>query len=164
MSTPARARSTGRASACDTANGKRFILLASEFNAPITRRLIHGATRVLQRHGALARDIRLLWVPGAFELPLVAACAARQRPRPHAIIALGALIRGQTPQFEVLAHAAAQGLSHVSVQFGIPVTFGVIVANTLAQARARAGAGMGNRGSEAAMAALDVLRLLERGS
>jgi 6,7-dimethyl-8-ribityllumazine synthase len=96
-----------------------------------------------------------------FELPVVAARIARSRPRPHAIIALGALIRGQTPQYEVIAHAVAQGLVQVAVSTSIPVTFGVIVATTLAQAKARAGGPMGNRGEEAAMAALAVLRLFD---
>ena len=94
---------------------------------------------------------------------MVAAHAARARPRPHAIIVLGALIRGQTPQFEVIAHAVAHGLSALSVETGIPVTFGVIVAGTPAQARARAGGSHGNRGAEAALAALSVLELFERG-
>ena len=143
------------------ARGKQFVLIASQFHASISRSLIRGATSVLRRAGASSHDIRLLWVPGAFELPVVAARAARSRPRPDAIIALGALIRGETPQYEVLAHAVAHGLSHVAVTTRIPVTFGVIVAATLAQAAARAGGSMGNRGEEAARAALDVLRLCE---
>ncbi len=143
------------------ARGKRFVLIASQFNAPITRALIRGAESTLQRAGASARSIRLLWVPGAFELPVVAARVARTSPRPHAIIALGALIRGQTPQYEILAHAAAQGLSQVAIETAIPVTFGVIVATTVAQARARAGGSMGNRGEEAALAALAVLHLFD---
>ena len=160
-----------------SAAGKRFVLLASEFNKPITRLLVRGATDLLQRHGAASRSIRVVWVPGAFELPVVAARAARRRPRPHAIIALGALIRGETRQYEILAQAVAQGLAQVSVRERLPVTFGVIVAETLAQAKARAGlpaprrsrggkarqagGSMGNRGAEAAAAALAVLRLFD---
>ena len=151
---------------------KRFVLLASEFNRPITRALVRGAVNVLRRAGASPARIQLLWVPGAFELPVVAARFATSRRRPHAIIALGALIRGQTPQYEVLAHAVAQGLSQVAVSARIPVTFGIVVATTRAQAHARAGlprrrrggekAGHSvNRGAEAAMAALAVLRLFE---
>ncbi len=145
-----------------TAQGQRFVIIASQFHAPIARALVRGAVDVLRRAGASASRIRLLWVPGAFELPVVAARVARSRPRPHAIIALGTLIRGQTPQYEVLAHAVAQGLMQVSVTRGIPVPFGVVVATTVAQAKARAGGSFGNRGSEAALAALAVLRLFER--
>ena len=144
------------------ARGKRFVLIASQFHPAIARALVRGAADVLVRAGASWSRIRLLWAPGAFELPVIAARAARRRPRPHAIIALGALIRGDTPQYEVLAHAAANGLSQVAVETGIPVTFGVIVAKTPAQARARADGAMGSRGAEAAAAALGVLRLLHR--
>lgn len=149
-------------------SAKRFVIIASRFNEPVSRGLIHGATDVLRRSAVPSRNVRLVWVPGAFELPVVAARVARRSPKPHAIIALGALIRGRTPQYEVLAHAVAQGLSQVSVSTGIPVTFGVIVASTTAQANARSGppknvggGSLGNRGAEAALAALAVLRLLE---
>ena len=141
--------------------GKRFVLIASAFNPAITRALIDGARGVLAREGISPQQIRVLWVPGAFELPVTAACAASSRPRPEAVIALGALIRGETPQYEVIAHAVAQGLSQVALSARIPVTFGVIVAKTLAQAKARAGGSMGNRGAEAARAALDLLRLFK---
>ena len=138
--------------------GKRFVLLASQFNRPMTLRLVRGATDVLRRSGASASSIRVVWVPGAFELSVAAALAVKRRPRPDAILALGALIRGDTPQYEVLAHAVAHGLTQVSVNSGIPVTFGVIVAENVAQARARAGGAHGNRGEEAARAALAMLR------
>lgn len=140
----------------------RVVLIASQFHPAIARALVRGATTVLSRSGVRPSRIRLLWAPGAFELPVIAARVARRRPRPQAIIALGALIRGDTPQYDVLAHAAAQGLVRVAVDTGIPVTFGVIVATTLAEARARAGGSMGNRGAEAAAAALEVLRLFKR--
>ena len=145
----------------DSAQGKRFVIIASRFHPSISRVLVRGATAVLRRAGAAGSSIRLLWAPGAFELPVIACRVARSRPRPNAILALGALIRGDTPQYEVIAHAVAQGLSQVSVETGIPVTFGVIVATTLPQAMARAGGAFGNRGQEAAYAALDVLRLFE---
>jgi 6,7-dimethyl-8-ribityllumazine synthase len=135
--------------------GRRFVILASQFHQPLSRALIASAVRALRRHGAAERAIRILWVPGAFELPVVAARVARARPRPDAIIALGALIKGETPQYQVLAHAVASGLTDLSVRTGVPVTFGVVVANTMAQARARQ-----TRGEEAALAALAVLKLL----
>ena len=142
--------------------GKRFVLIASQFNQPITRALVRGATAVLRQAGAADRNIRLLWVPGAFELPVVAAKVAAARPKPHAIIALGAILRGETVQYTVLAHAVAQGLSQVAVHAVMPVTFGIVVAETAAQANARAGGAAGNRGAEAALAALGVLSLFER--
>ena len=144
------------------AKAKRFVILASEFNPAISRALVQGASDVLQRHGVPQRHIRLLWVPGAFELPVVAARVVASRPRPDAVIAVGAILRGETPQYEVLAHAVAQGLSQVAVSSAIPVTFGVVVATTLTQARARAGGSMGNRGAEAALAALAVLQLFDQ--
>lgn len=143
-------------------NGRlRVTVIASRFNPSITRALAEGATRVLRRAGIAPRAIRLLWVPGAFELPVAAARVARSRPRPHAIVVVGALIRGRTPQYEVIAQAVAQGLSQVAVGSGIPVTFGVIVASTVAQASARAGGSEGNRGAEAARAAVALLDVLD---
>ena len=141
-----------------TARGRRFILLASQFNRPMTLALIRGATEVLRRSGAASSAIRVVWVPGAFELPVAAAQAVKRHPRPDAVLALGVLIRGQTPQYLVIAHAVAKGLIQVAVMSGIPVTFGVIVAETAAQARARSGGAKGNRGEEAALAAMAMLR------
>ncbi len=140
----------------------RIILLASQFNRPITSALVDGATQTLRAAGIPAAQIHLLWVPGAFELPVAAAWAAQSSPAPHAIIALGTLIKGETAQYAVIAHALAQGLSQVAVSANIPVTFGVIVADTMAQAEARAGGAMGNRGTEAAEAALSMLALFRR--
>lgn len=140
---------------------RRFVILASAFNPSMTRALVRGASDVFRRDGVPARCIRLIWVPGAFELPVVAARIAAGHPRPSAVIAVGVILRGETPQYEVLAHAVAQGLVQVAVSSRIPVTFGVVVATTMAQAKARAGGSMGNRGKEAALAALAVLRLFE---
>lgn len=140
----------------------RVVILAAEFYPSLTRALVQGASAVLRRHGLPGTNIRVLRVPGTFELPVVAARVAASRPKPDAIIALGTLIRGQTPQHEVIAHAVAHGLTQVSVSSRIPVTFGVIVAHTRAQARARAGGLLGNRGEEAALAALEILQLFRR--
>ena len=155
-------RLTAARPAVGGARGKRFVILASSFHEPLSRGLIRGATRALSRHGAAAGAVRVVWVPGAFELPIVASHAVRRRPRPDAVLALGALIKGDTEQYLVLAHAVAAGLAEVSIRSGVPVTFGIVVANTMAQARARSGARSGNRGEEAALAALGVLRLLDR--
>ncbi len=138
------------------------MIVASRFHPSISQALVRSACMVLKRHGVSTRQVRLLWVPGAFELPVVTARVAVARPRPDAIIAVGTLIRGQTRQYEVIAQAVAQGLAQVSVQTGIPVTFGVIVASTLAQAKARADGAQGNRGAEAALAALEVLHVFDR--
>ncbi len=144
------------------ARGRRVALIASKFNRPITAGLIRGAMRVLRRGGVAPSAIELWWVPGAFELPAAAARLARRRHRPDAIVALGTLIRGQTVQYEVLAHAVAQGLVQVAVSENLPVTCGVVVASSVAQAKARAGGTAGNRGAEAALAALAVLNLFDR--
>ena len=144
------------------ARGKRFALVASSFHPDLSRALVRGATHALARAGVRPERIRLMWAPGAFELPVLAAWLARRRPRPDAIVALGCLIRGETAQYEVIAHAVAQGLCQVGVEAAMPVTFGVVVADTLAQAKARAGGAHGNRGEEAAEAALAMLRLFER--
>ncbi len=140
---------------------RHFVIVASQFHVSIAKALVQGAVDVLRRAGVSSTGIRLLWVPGAFEIPVVAARAAEAHPRPHAIIALGALIRGETVQYEVLAHAVTGGLTALSVSTGIPVTNGIIVSNTLAQARARAGGPMGNRGAEAATAAVSLLQLFD---
>ena len=144
-----------------TARRLRVVILAAEFYPSLTRALVQGASAVLRRHGLPGANIRVLGVPGTFELPVAAARVAAHRPKPDAIIALGTLIRGQTPQYEVIAHAVAHGLTQVSVSSRIPITFGVIVAHTLAQAKARAGPGLGNRGAEAALAALELLSVLD---
>jgi len=144
------------------ARGKRFTVIASEFNRPLAVALARGAVRALVRHGASPARIRTVWVPGAFELPVVAARLVDRPPRPDAVIAVGVLIRGETSQYEVIAHAVAQGLGHVAVTSRVPVTFGVVVARTRAQARARCGGARGNRGEEAALAALSVLSLFRR--
>ena len=142
--------------------GKRVVILASRFHESISQALVRGATDVLRRHGIAQGSIQVLWVPGAFELPVVAARLAQTRRHPDAIIAVGVLIRGQTLQYEVLAQAVAYGLTQVAVTTQVPVTCGVIVAQNEAQANARAGGRMGNRGAEAARAALEVLQLFKR--
>jgi len=137
----------------------RFVLVASRFNASITQALVAGARDTLTRHGVPRSAIQTLWVPGAFELPVAAAGVAAAM-RPQAIIALGCVIKGQTLQYAAIGHAVAQGLVQVSVNERVPVACGVIVAQSIAQASARAGGRMGNRGSEAALAALAMVDFL----
>jgi 6,7-dimethyl-8-ribityllumazine synthase len=149
-------------------------LVASQFHASITQALVDGARGALARHGVPASQIRLVWVPGAFELPVAALTLAR-RERPEAIVALGCVLKGETPQYAAIGQAVANGLTQVALATETPVTFGVIIAESPAQARARAGlpaaptrrrkdaaqAGgrAGNRGSEAALAALALIAL-----
>lgn len=140
---------------------RRVTIIASAFYPTLSRALIQSAAEVLRRAGIPLSRIQIVWAPGAFELPVLAARALRQRPRPDAVITLGALIRGETPQYEVIAHAAARALAQLSVDSGVPVTFGVIVAASMAQATARAAGGRSNRGAEAARAALETLRAMD---
>ena len=153
----------------------RVVLVASRFNESLTQALVEAASKTLVTHGVARAHLRTFWVPGAFELPVAAASVAT-RLRPDAIVALGCVIKGQTPQYAAIGHATAEGLVQVSVTTHIPVTFGVIIADSLAQAKARAGLPAprrrgekrrvrqarqaGNRGREAALAALAMVDLL----
>ncbi|MBI4323165.1 MAG: 6,7-dimethyl-8-ribityllumazine synthase [Candidatus Omnitrophica bacterium] len=136
-----------------------IVLVASRFNASIMRALVAGARRTLARHGVPASRIRSVWVPGAFELPLAALTIAK-RDKPQAVIALGCVIKGETPQYAAIGQAVAEGLTQVALATETPVTCGVIVADSFAQAKARAGGRVGNRGAEAALAALAMVDLL----
>ena len=138
--------------------GLRFALVVSRFNDALTSRLEAGAVDCLTRHGVSAGDITVVRVPGAWEIPLVATRLARSG-RFHGVTALGALVRGGTAHFDLIAAEVAKGLAHGAMDSGVPVTFGVITAETLEQAVERAGTKMGNKGWEAALAALEMARL-----
>jgi 6,7-dimethyl-8-ribityllumazine synthase len=133
-------------------------IVASRFHEGITGRLVDGARAALLRHGVRGTDVRVVWVPGAFELPQAAARLAA-RADVDALVCVGCVIRGETPHFDYVAGEAARGISAVGRATGVPTTFGLITANTLAQAEARAGGAVGNRGEEAALAALELLAL-----
>ena len=139
---------------------KRAVVLASRFNEPLTRVLVSGAVATLTRHGIPRERIRVMWVPGAFELPLAAAEAAR-RLHPTLMVAVGCLIKGQTPQYAAIGHAVTEGLCEVSVRARVPIGLGVVLAESVGQAKARAGGHRGNRGEEAALAALAMARVLK---
>ncbi len=141
--------------------GHRFGIVVARFNELVTRRLLEGAVDVLTRHGVRPEDIEVAWVPGSFELP-VAAQALAETGRFSAIICLGAVIRGATPHFEYVASQAASGIGRVALDHRLPVIFGVITADTQEQALERAGGKVGNRGAEAALAALEMADLLSR--
>ena len=143
------------------ARNLRFAIVASRFNEAVVERLIDGAVQSLDGHGADPERLELVRVPGAYDLPLVARRIA-ESGRADAIIALGAVIRGETAHFEYVASACAQGLSRVADDTGIPVAFGVLTTETEEQAEARAGGAEGNRGADAAEAAIRLASLLRR--
>ena len=139
----------------------RFALIASRFNVSIVENLVRGAIDALLRHGASEKQIEVIRVPGAFDLPLIARRAAASR-RFDAVIALGAVIRGATPHFDLVAGQCAAGLARASEETGIPVAFGVLTTDTIEQAVERSGNKAGNKGVDAALAALELANLLRR--
>lgn len=141
--------------------GRRVAVLASRFNDAITTRLADGAMDALVRHGVAAADVDLVWVPGAWELP-VAARRLMASDRYDAVVAVGAVIRGETPHFDYVAGEASRGLARASEEFETPVGFGLLTCDTVEQAEARAGGGHGNKGWDAALAALEMIDLLDR--
>lgn len=143
------------------ARGLRFGIVISRFNSFITTKLLDGAMDALGRHGVSPDDIDVAWVPGAFEVPLVARRLAQSR-RYSAVLCLGAVIRGDTPHFDYVASESARGIADISAQLGVPVIYGIITADNLEQAIERAGTRMGNKGAEAAFAGIEVANLLAR--
>jgi 6,7-dimethyl-8-ribityllumazine synthase len=138
--------------------GRRFAVLASRFNEVITQRLVDGALDALVKHGVLFEEVDLVWVPGAWELP-AAARRVLVTERYDAIVAVGAVIRGETPHFEYVAGEAARGLADASAEFDTPIGFGLLTCDNMAQAEARAGGEHGNKGWDAALAALEMVDL-----
>jgi 6,7-dimethyl-8-ribityllumazine synthase len=140
--------------------GRRFAVAASRFNDLVTVRLVDGAKAALRRHGVADEDVEVAWTPGAFELPLVAMHLARS-DRFDAVICLGAVIRGETAHFDLVAEQAAQGIQRAALETGVPCIFGVLATETLEQALDRAGGKHGNKGWEAATAALEMAGLMD---
>lgn len=138
----------------------RFCLLVSRFNSFIVDQLQGGAIDALVRHGALAHNIDVVKVPGAFEMPLVAQRIAARKDY-DAIIALGAVIRGGTPHFEYVAGECTKGLATVSLKADVPIAFGVLTVDSIEQAIERAGTKAGNKGAEAALSAIEMVNLLK---
>jgi len=142
-----------------TATGLRVALVVSRFNSFITERLLDGAVDALVRHGASAADLVVARVPGAWEIPL-----AVKRLAEHggfdAVVALGAVIRGSTPHFDMVAAEVSKGVAQASLQSGVPIAFGVLTTDTIEQAIERAGTKAGNKGAEAAMAAVEMVAVL----
>ena len=142
------------------AEGKNFALVVSRFNDFVTEKLLSGAFDALTRSGAKAENIDIVKVPGAFEIPLAAKKLA-QKGRYHAVICLGAVIRGATPHFDYVSAEVSKGIAQVSLESSIPIIFGVVTTDTLEQAIERAGTKSGNKGWSAAMAAVEMANLLE---
>ncbi|MBA7487376.1 6,7-dimethyl-8-ribityllumazine synthase [subsurface metagenome] len=140
--------------------GLKFGLVVSRFNEFITRKLLDGAQDALLRHGVNQEDIEIAWVPGSFEIPLIAKKLA-QTKRYDAVICLGAVVRGGTPHFEYIAAEVSKGIARVSLETGLPVIYGVVTADTLEQAIERAGTKMGNKGFEAAVNAIEMANLVK---
>jgi 6,7-dimethyl-8-ribityllumazine synthase len=143
------------------ARGRRFAIAVARFNELVTRKLLEGALAALHAHGVTAEDVDIAWVPGAFELPLAARRLAGSRSY-DAVICLGAVIRGETAHFDHVAGQAAAGIRRAAEASGVPVSFGVLTTESLEQALDRAGGKHGNKGWDAAMAAIEMASLLEQ--
>jgi 6,7-dimethyl-8-ribityllumazine synthase len=141
--------------------GRKIGIVAGRFNAFITTKLVEGAQDTLRRHGVKDKDVTIAWTPGAFEIPLAAKKMA-ESGKFDAILALGCVIRGSTPHFDYVAGEAAKGVGQVGLQTGLPVIFGILTTDTIEQAIERAGTKAGNKGADAAMAALEMIHLLEQ--
>lgn len=143
------------------AKGLRFGIIAGRFNEFIGGKLIAGALDALKRHGVEESDIELMWVPGAFEIPLAAKKMAKSQ-KYDGVICLGAVIRGSTPHFDYVASEVSKGIASVSLETEIPVIFGVLTTDTIEQAIERAGTKAGNKGYDAAMTAIEMVNLLNQ--
>ena len=142
------------------AEGLKFAIVVGRFNEFIGGKLLSGALDAFNRHGVEASDVEIAWVPGAFEMPLVAKKLAKSQ-KYDGVICLGAVIRGDTPHFDYVSSEVSKGVASVSLETEIPVIFGVLTTDTLEQAIDRAGAKSGNKGSEAAITAIEMANLLK---
>ncbi len=141
------------------AGGQSFAIVVGRFNSFITEHLLEGAVDTLVRHGVEDDDIAVYWVPGAWEIPLVVKRLA-DAGKYDAIIALGAVIRGGTPHFDYVAAEVSKGVAHIGLDTGVPIAFGVLTTDSVDQAIDRAGTKAGNKGHEAAMAAIEMVNLM----
>ncbi len=144
-----------------SASGKRFGIVVSRFNDLICRKLLDGSLDCLKRHGASIDNLEIVWVPGAFEIP-VAAKKMAQSNNYDALICLGAVIRGATPHFEYISSEVTKGIAQVSLEYSLPIAYGVITPDTLEQALERAGSKAGNKGWDAALSAIEMADLFSK--
>ena len=140
--------------------GLKFGIVVSRFNEFITNKLLSGAQDALKRHDVAEEDIDIAWVPGAFEIPVVARKMV-QSNKYNAVVCLGAVVRGATPHFEYVASEVSKGIARIGLETGLPVTYGVVTADTLEQAIERAGTKAGNRGFDAAVDAIEMANLMK---
>jgi 6,7-dimethyl-8-ribityllumazine synthase len=143
------------------AQNRKFALVISRFNEFISHKLLDGAMDCLLRHGADEKNVTIYWVPGSFEIPLIAQKLAAAGEW-DAIVCLGTIIRGDTPHFEYIASEAAKGIAQVALHSGTPVAFGIITADTTEQAIERAGTKSGNKGWDAALSAIEMADLVQK--
>ncbi|MCK5305633.1 MAG: 6,7-dimethyl-8-ribityllumazine synthase [Candidatus Omnitrophica bacterium] len=143
------------------AKEKKFVLVASRFNNFITKKLVEGAIDCLVRHGVKDSDIKVVWVPGSFEIPYITA-RLLQKNKQDAIICLGAVIRGATPHFDYVASEVTKGIANLSLTAKVPLAMGIITTDNLEQAIDRAGAKEGNKGYQAALSAIELVNLSEK--
>ncbi|MBN2545099.1 MAG: 6,7-dimethyl-8-ribityllumazine synthase [Spirochaetes bacterium] len=139
--------------------GKKFAVIVSRFNSFMTDRLLEGTLDCLARHDVSEKDITIIKVPGAFEIPVICKKLALKK-EVDAIIALGAVIRGDTPHFDYVAAEVSKGIANISIDTGMPISFGVLTTDTIEQAENRSGAKSGNKGFEAAMTALEMINII----
>ncbi|APF20625.1 6,7-dimethyl-8-ribityllumazine synthase [Caldithrix abyssi] len=144
-----------------SARGKKFALVVSRFNEFIGNKLLEGALDCLTRHHCEEDDITVIWVPGSFEIPLVAKKLAKTG-KYDGVICLGAVIRGATPHFDYVAAEVSKGIAHTALETEVPVIFGIITSDTIEQAIERAGTKAGNKGWDAALAAIEMADLMSK--
>ncbi len=142
------------------AKGKKFGIIASRFNDFITNRLFEGCMDTLLRHGVKESEATVAWVPGSFEIPILAHRMAKSK-KYDAVICLGTVIRGSTPHFDYIASETAKGIAHISFATGVPAIFGIITADSIDQAIERAGTKEGNKGRDAALSAIEMANLVD---
>jgi len=138
----------------------KYVIVVARFNSFVVESLLEGALDVMRRHGIADDSIEIVRVPGAFEMPITVKRVA-QKKKPDVIIALGAVIRGGTPHFEYVAGECVKGISSVSLECDVPVSFGVLTVDTIEQAIERSGTKAGNKGAEAALSAMEMVSLLK---
>lgn len=143
------------------AEGQRIGIVAGRFNEFITSKLLGGAIDAFKRHGGNEKDLTVAWVPGAFEIPLIAQKMVETK-KYDAVICLGAVIRGATPHFDMVANEATKGIAQVGLRTGIPVVFGILTTDSIEQAVERAGTKAGNKGFEAVTTAIEMINLLKQ--
>jgi len=142
--------------------GLKVHIVASRFNELITTKLLEGALDGLIRHGVADNDITVVWVPGSFEMPVTVSRVLHGQKKPDAVICLGAVIKGSTDHYHYIASEMVKGIAQASIQSGVPVIFGVLTTDTIEQAVERAGTKMGNKGFDAATAAIEMANLFKK--